>query len=221
MKQAVTTKLLDDDIIGCLASVSGEGSCIPSGFISEFEIQRLEFNKYGRLKRVIPIKNQMLIASLMLLRILIYKILLRAWEHCKVKPTELIKTNMICLCSVIYAIVMEYLRNNLKKMPNNQTHIMDPAMKIESIEPLVPVEALGQDIEPELWEVNSNEIINGLLPKEHLSTFFQTSSKWVEPSTNELLDFIEVLSKTVMTKAAQTKQDQKKARGAGKKMARR
>ena len=39
--------------------------------------------------------------------------------------------------SVIYDIMMEYLRNNLKKIHNNQTHIITQEMKIEPIDPLV------------------------------------------------------------------------------------
>ena len=93
--------------------------------------------------------------------------------------------------SVIYVIIMEYFKTNIKKVQNNQAHLLSPDMKTEKMDSLpypgwycidqnkneyiFLAEILGEDSNPEQDE--DNEVIKGMIPKDNLTHVFQSTCK--------------------------------------------
>lgn len=99
--------------------------CVPpSNFLFDFEISRLNFTVYGTYKNMNPAKIKMLIGSFVIVRVLIYDIILRPWNHLtNIKPNELLNKNIRNVASVLMQDFLDYVKSNLPINLNNQEHV--------------------------------------------------------------------------------------------------
>eukprot|EP01017_Pseudomicrothorax_dubius_P047855 TRINITY_DN8634_c0_g1_i7.p1 TRINITY_DN8634_c0_g1~~TRINITY_DN8634_c0_g1_i7.p1 ORF type:complete len:123 (-),score=8.75 TRINITY_DN8634_c0_g1_i7:34-402(-) len=119
-------------MISFLRSYVAERSIPPQSFYFTFEVKRLMFTHYGTLKGMNHKRVTMLLSLLILVRVLIYKLILRPWEMLpSLKKTEVLRRNIKTVGSFLYHLVYDHLVLTVIVVSNNPvsyTHLTLPTI---------------------------------------------------------------------------------------------
>lgn len=161
-----------------------------------FEINRLEFNTFGALQHMTKERATMLILTFYIIRVYIYRIILRPWtDFPQVKKKESLVENCYLVASVMYELTMYYIKNRIPKVEKNQAHLA-PELRATPRElgPLV-LERFELPYDPaELRKIRLKEepLILGLEDKENFKKIFDD-----EVFTKEIEAYLEEWSESI------------------------
>jgi hypothetical protein len=175
LNQAIVPGGIEDDILIQLAGISSEDSIVPSKYLAQFEMNRLEFNKFGRITRVKKEQANMIIIGTVIIKILINDIfwtdtILKVVQYDPKKPTktsELIKQNLMVIASVLYQIAMDYERDKVQMITEKRVEV-DPKYQVLPVPPIITFQPAGY----ELPSRQEDDILFGLYNKTDLVQFF-------------------------------------------------
>jgi len=166
-----------------MASLSEDSGVLPSNFMFDFEVKRLQFTHYATLKMMTPQKSKMIIGCFMLLRILVHKIILRPWTVLPgISKGSVKMNNLITIASILYHIVLDFYRGSVATHANNQAHLpVELKIKPKS----VPLPATDEPVEVDEDKVVNKkedkpkeaEPISGLYRKDELKACFVERKK--------------------------------------------
>jgi len=166
-------EFLREDLRVFYGHISWNKAHFPSTFATQFEIDRLRLSKHARLKKVSGGQNEMILGTLIVLKIFLFKIVLQAHTHCKVKPVGVVKVNLMTIGSIIYRIVMEYFLGRVEMMPERERCELDRRLRMDAMTTLVP--EILEDYENGVLRENASEVINGMYGRKELKLFFESS----------------------------------------------
>ncbi|KAL4432239.1 hypothetical protein ABPG74_020207 [Tetrahymena malaccensis] len=177
-----------------------EKSYLPDGLISQFEIDRLEFNQtYGYIRNVNNNQKLMLTGIFFLIKVIINAALAHPWQFqqkdLKLKDDQLTKTKLLIICSILYHIFMEYLKKTLNPIQNNTTNIPQK-QKPQPLQQTL-VHELGNKTQPE--NGTRYNIVTGLIDYNSLSTIWTQKGDW----RNDMIEKIKTLLQKVIDSANQ------------------
>jgi hypothetical protein len=128
-------------------------------------------------------RARMIIGFFVLIRVLIFKVILRPWEcQAGLNMTETLRRNAKTLGSVMFYVVVDYFRNTIPTCPNNQIHLPnDWKIKPRNTGPLRAEDQQVDD--PEFYirtgkKGEDEEIFDGLYTREQLAPMLATRKLW-------------------------------------------
>jgi hypothetical protein len=168
---------------------------LPNMCFSQFELDRLAFSKTGRLINMTLERTEMIVGCLVVVRIFIFKIILRAHFHLKISLTDHLRQNLLVVASILYDIAMDYFRELNSPIPNNDGHIENDLKPVPE-ERMVPEVLL--EYPPEVFKPNPKQVINGMLDANDTFEFIKRGSnyypgirqvvrEWIQFMPHELL----------------------------------
>jgi len=182
--QRTTSDALGKNLIHFLISISENTGVLPRDFMFDFELKRLQFTYYGTLKQMTPNRSKMIMGSLILIRILIHKIILRPWTvFYDIKKSKVNKQNLLTVASVLYYITTGLYKRNLALQHNNQafltpeTRIKPRSNPLPALDEVVEVDEETALKQKEATKDSEPEAISGLIPKDFLKCFFSDRRK--------------------------------------------
>jgi len=182
--QRTTFDALGKNLIHFMISMSESTGVLPRDFMFDFELKRLQFTYYGTLKQMTPNRSKMIMGSLILIRILIHKIILRPWTvFYDIKKTKVNKQNLLTIASVLYYLTTGLYKRNLALQHNNQAFLTPEARVKPRSNPLPALDEVVEiDEETALKQKEAtkdceSEAISGLIPKDFLKCFFSDRRK--------------------------------------------
>ena len=117
---ASTTELMTKPFLEFLERVSKNRYYPPQNYLFNFELSRLQFNSFGALKCQNSIKQLMIMAFFIFIRIVIHRLILRAHTYdSEIKKTELYVINSKIIGSLLYCIIMDFFTENVAIHFNN------------------------------------------------------------------------------------------------------
>lgn len=137
------SRVMDPKLIALLARITMNRSFPLQGFFFEGELGRLDFTFFGSLKNQDAKRVKMLVVGAIFFHTLIGDFLRSPWESfpsVKSPPSDLLRLNLRNICSVIFWVFSENIRNQVPFVKNNQKQLtMDlrvkprPRIKLDEI----------------------------------------------------------------------------------------
>ncbi|KAL4476424.1 hypothetical protein ABPG74_010157 [Tetrahymena malaccensis] len=192
----------------------------PQQQLYKFEINRLKFTYFGALNDMNARQQQMLLLVFIIIKVLILVTLSTSQKHFeKLKDSNDLKMNLKVIKSVIYEILIEYLRNTCPPIQNNQV-MLSADKKIKEI-PNPPM-ASNDPVDPQALKdaIKYDEpIVLGLFSRNQLEQVFQgiENSTWMETMKSTLQGLGESLVQTVNKKYEEMRAKQREENKANKK----
>ncbi|EAR88136.2 hypothetical protein TTHERM_00016010 (macronuclear) [Tetrahymena thermophila SB210] len=192
----------------------------PQQQLYKFEINRLKFTYFGALNDMNARQQQMLLLVFIIIKVLILVTLNTSQKHFdKLKDSNDLKINLKVIKSVIYEILIEYLRNTCPPIQNNQ--VMLSADKKIKETPNIPM-ASNDPVDPQALkdaQKYDEPIILGLFSRNQLEQVFQgiENSTWMETMKSTLQGLGESLVQTINKKYEEMRAKQREENKANKK----
>lgn len=87
-------------------------------------MNRLEYSIFGQLRNVNEIRCECLLITLILVRVYLFRLILKPWADIpNVKKKEQLQTNCYIVGSIMYEIIMNYMKGKWMKVGANQAHL--------------------------------------------------------------------------------------------------
>ncbi|KAL4493937.1 hypothetical protein ABPG72_021954 [Tetrahymena utriculariae] len=175
----------------------------PQQQLYKFEINRLKFTYFGALNDMNARQQQMLLLVFIVIKVLILVTLNTNQKHFeKLKDSNDLKMNLKVIKSVIYEILIEYLRNTCPPIQNNQ--VMLSADKKIKETPTIPM-ASNDPVDPQALkdaQKYDEPIVLGLFSRNQLEQVFQgiENTTWMETMKSTLQGLGESLVSTINKK---------------------
>ncbi|EAR92181.2 hypothetical protein TTHERM_00804770 (macronuclear) [Tetrahymena thermophila SB210] len=190
--------IIPDSISKYSAIFFQEKSYLPDGLISQFEIDRLEFNQtYGYIRNVNNEQKLMLTGVYLLIKVIINAALAHPWQFqqkdLKLKDDQITKTKLLIVCSILYHIFMEYIKKTINPIQNNTMNIPQK-YKPQPLQQTL-VHELGNKNQPE--NGTRYNIVTGLIDYNSLSTIWTQKGDW----RNDMVEKIKLLLQKVVDNA--------------------
>lgn len=96
---------------------------LPNNHYFLLEINRLEFDTWGRHKNLKQDKLRMIIVFFFIVKVLIVKVLFKPWAHGVCEEKKPVKLAFKCLCSVMIHSLNDWIFKRVKLMPSNMDHL--------------------------------------------------------------------------------------------------
>jgi len=195
LSAACNEGMLSEQLCGFLGTLIQNDSVIPNGFLTEYEIWRLDYSFYGTAKNFTADRYKMIYAFQFLIRYFIPEIILKPWVYeTKLKEKNANLRNMLNVSSVIYHILMDMFDNLPKyKLKDNEDISMLPVATNLNITAFAPGTKVKLDVEPD----GSVRDIQGLYSKSQLADFFSTQTQIVSEIRNSLEKILDNIHSTI------------------------
>jgi hypothetical protein len=108
-KLITCTKKFPEGFFKMISEVTENGSRLPDGYFSHFELSRMQFSHYGALKGIKDWHSKILIGGLVVIRMFLVGIFMQADTLLGVRK-ENMQERILNLGSLIYHVVMDYLK---------------------------------------------------------------------------------------------------------------
>lgn len=174
---------------------------LPQNFLFQFEINRLEYTSFGALSKMNQTKSHMVILTLIILRVYVFRMVLKPWTDFKVvKKKELLSRNCYVVGSIMYEILMDYIKDRNFKIGQNQAHLpieyknmprpLGPLItdRFELPEDPAEVRALRQLEEPVILGLEKREDLKAVIEDD--KQFVQEMSDYLEEFADSIYDMV-------------------------------
>jgi len=195
---SLTKTNLDDDFVSLYADLTLNHAYLPQKYFTEFELSCLEFNIFGGLKNMSPIRVKMMIANAVLIKGLIYAFLTQPWAVLpNIKDTPVLARGLKSCASALYQIIMDIYKDNILIDKENQKNL-HADRKIKFIKPSSVFVPEGTTPKVSKEEA-SNEILCGLWTRDNLNSCWKHAKSEVEKLRELVMECFEKLYDSVET----------------------
>ncbi|CAK59945.1 unnamed protein product (macronuclear) [Paramecium tetraurelia] len=171
-------------------------------FLFLFEINRLNFTHFGQLDGMTDIKAQCLLITLILIRVFLLRVILKPWAEFpdRVKKKELFEQNCYIVGSLMYEIIMDFLKSKWLKKLGNQSHL--PSKYKTYPRPLGPLLSDNYQLPEDVAEVRQirqleEPLIMGLTSREDLKSILEDDKPFCIEQQNVIQQWAENIYKIV------------------------
>jgi len=176
---SLTKTNLDDDFVSLFADLTSNHAYLPQKYFTEFELSCLEFNTYGGLKNMSPIRVKMMIANAVLVKGLIYAFLTQPWAVLpNVKETPILARGLKSCASALYHVIMDIYKDNILIDKENQKNL-HADRKVKFVKPSSVFVPEGTTPKVSKDEASS-EILCGLWTRDNLNSCWKHAKSEVE-----------------------------------------
>ena len=124
MIESCSEEILGKNLIDFLKNICFDGGYLPQNFLTQFELDRLEFDSNGKIIKMNPEKRKMIIGFFLVYYIMLSKVLTKPWRFDKSIP-ETFKRRLLLrmIGSIIFIFFMNYFKKNVSFIGETQAHI--------------------------------------------------------------------------------------------------
>jgi hypothetical protein len=103
------------------------GSYVPDGTLTSFEMSRLNIDTYGSVYSQTPDKEQMMVAFFLITKVLVAQVLLQAdlYAGLRTEGNDNIKRNLKVIASTIQSLLLDYFSSRLSITNNSNFYSFD------------------------------------------------------------------------------------------------
>ena len=125
LNEMCSEEILGQTLIAFLCDLTSNGNILPQSFLTQYEINRLEFDSDGGLLNMNKDRMKLLVIFYLIFYIFLKRVLTKPWtSDSSIKETPHRRLFMRTIGSIIYHSFMDYIKNRIKPDENAQTNLV-------------------------------------------------------------------------------------------------